>query len=93
MKSSSTRVGQLITLAGAVLIASMTLVPHPELTRESAATPLSCLLCGDYGVVDVFLNILLFIPFGLGLRLIGNAATSRAWRCSCDQPVSSSCSS
>lgn len=71
VKFSPYRLGQLLTLAGAVLIASMTLVPHPELTRESSSTPLSCLLCGEYGIVDVFLNILLFIPFGLGLRLIG----------------------
>ncbi len=71
MKFSSARLGQLIALSGAVLIASMTLVPHPELTKESARTPLSCLLCGDYGIVDVFLNILLFIPFGFGLRLAG----------------------
>jgi hypothetical protein len=71
VKVSPARVGQAIAIAGAVLIASMTLVPHPELTRVSSATPLSCLLCGDYGVVDVFLNILLFIPFGLGLRLMG----------------------
>lgn len=73
MKSSSVRWGQLIALAGAVLIASMTLFPHPELAKESSATPLSCLLCGDYGVVDVFLNTLLFIPFGLGLRLMGGS--------------------
>ena len=44
VKFSSTRVGQLIALAGALLIASMTLVPHPELTAESARTP-PCTAC------------------------------------------------
>jgi hypothetical protein len=34
-------------------------------------TPWSCLVCGDTGGVDVLLNVLLFIPFAIGLRLTG----------------------
>jgi len=34
-------------------------------------TPWWCLVCGDRGGVDVVNNILLFVPLGLGLRLVG----------------------
>ncbi|HET9293078.1 MAG TPA: VanZ family protein [Gemmatimonadales bacterium] len=49
----------------------MTLIPHPEEAARSAATPITCLVCGELGTVDVFLNVLLFVPLGLGLRLAG----------------------
>lgn len=49
----------------------MTLTPQ----REAAPfTPSLCILCGDAAMQDTILNIILFIPFGLGMRL---AAWSR----------------
>ena len=36
-----------------------------------AGTPVYCIVCGDTGSVDFFLNILLFVPLGLGLALAG----------------------
>jgi len=36
-----------------------------------AATPISCVVCGDLGTVDILLNIALFVPLGFGLRLAG----------------------
>lgn len=60
--------------AGAVwwlLILAVTLVPLPSQAPRSALTPLGCLVCGEAGTVDVLLNICLFVPLGLVLRLLG----------------------
>jgi hypothetical protein len=54
-----------------IAIAILTLQPDPRAVTAAARTPLTCLICGDRGSVDVVLNILLFIPFGFGLRLAG----------------------
>ncbi|HEX5437709.1 MAG TPA: VanZ family protein [Gemmatimonadaceae bacterium] len=43
---------------------------------QQQPNPSFCLVCGTFGGTDVLLNILLFIPFGLGLRLSG----MRAWK-------------
>jgi hypothetical protein len=49
-------------------IAVLTLSPQQGATK----LPLSwCLLCGDTSVLDAILNVLLFIPLGMGLRLAG----------------------
>jgi hypothetical protein len=48
-----------------------TLYPSPDSAKEAALTPLWCLVCGNDGGADVLLNILLFIPFAIGLRLSG----------------------
>jgi hypothetical protein len=58
-------------LVGLLFIVGTTLIPIPEQSAASAATPLWCLVCGEYGGVDVLNNILLFIPLALGLRLYG----------------------
>jgi len=47
----------------------MTLEPHPELTELVHSVPHTCVACGELGVQDLILNVLLFIPLGLGLRL------------------------
>ena len=39
--------------------------------ENASATPLLCLFCGNKSGVDVFLNLLLFVPLGAGLRLAG----------------------
>ena len=49
----------------------MTLEPQPENIELARQTPVWCLLCGSYGLVDVLLNVLLFAPYGAGLRLAG----------------------
>ena len=53
--------------AAIILIAALTLVPAPQQAAASALTPWYCLICGDRGLVDVLLNIALFVPFGLAL--------------------------
>lgn len=50
-------------------IAGFTLVPHPDQAATAALTPWYCLVCGDEGMVDVLLNIALFVPLGLALGL------------------------
>jgi len=51
-------------------IAALTLTPDPTGVIWAARTPFTCLVCGDYGTVDVLLNLLLFTPLGLGLGLL-----------------------
>ena len=60
--------GKALTLAGFLFIAVLTLTPQFTAVK---APPSFCVLCGDTSVVDAFLNVLLFIPLGMGLRLAG----------------------
>jgi len=57
-----------VGLAGILIT---TLYPSPENAKEAALTPLWCLVCGSDGGADVLLNLLLFVPFAVGLRLSG----------------------
>lgn len=66
-----TRGGIALTTVAVVLIAALTLGPNPGTEYLSARTPIWCLVCGDRGLVDVLLNVALFAPLGLGLRLAG----------------------
>jgi hypothetical protein len=63
------RVGLLLAVSGLVAILTATLFPNPGQAAASAATPLLCILCGESGGTDVFLNLLLFAPMAAGLRL------------------------
>lgn len=63
-------VAWLILAGGLAAIGLATLGPVVlETPRE--ALPQACLLCGEFGTVDFLLNVLLFVPFGLGLALMG----------------------
>lgn len=55
-------------LLGAAAIATLTLTPEPG---SASRTPLLCLFCGNRGGIDAVLNLVLFVPFGFGLRLMG----------------------
>ncbi|HEX6967008.1 MAG TPA: VanZ family protein [Gemmatimonadaceae bacterium] len=66
-------IGLTLAIGGFAAIAALTLTPNPGADQPG---PSLCLVCGSYGGTDVVLNILLFIPFGFGLRLAG----TRAWR-------------
>jgi hypothetical protein len=59
-----------ITILALAAIAAATLVPNPEQAQTAADTNVWCLVCGDLGVVDVGLNVLLFVPLGIGLSLL-----------------------
>jgi hypothetical protein len=68
---SAAAAGRLIAIGGLLFIAALTLRPDPHAVLLVAETPFTCLLCGSLGLMDVLLNILLFVPYGLGLRLSG----------------------
>jgi hypothetical protein len=62
--------GRALAIAGLLFIAVLTLLPQ----HSAPKLPLSlCLLCGDTPILDSLLNILLFIPFGMGMRLAGSS--------------------
>jgi VanZ family protein len=67
------RAGVTLTLVAIIAIGAATLTPQPppEFPFEHL-----CLVCGDLGGVDSVLNVLLFIPLGVGLALAG----VRPWR-------------
>jgi len=65
------RTGWFLASTGFLVIAVTTLVPIPRQAAASRATPVWCLVCGDLGGVDVLSNLLLFIPFAAGMRLLG----------------------
>ena len=60
--------GRALSIAGFLFIAALTLSPQHAATK---APPSFCILCGDTSVLDAFLNVLLFVPLGMGLRLAG----------------------
>ena len=67
MPHQQRRLGLAVAAAGVLFVASMTLFPSPQ----PSIIPLSCLICGERAGVDTILNVLLFIPLGLGLALAG----------------------
>lgn len=71
MSRRQRRLGYRLAAAGLALIAFLTLIPEPEAAASAASTPITCLVCGDLGGLDVLLNVLLFVPLGLGLALAG----------------------
>lgn len=65
------RLGVRLATAGLAFIALLTLIPNPAAVVRVSSTPLACIFCGDAGGVDFLLNVLLFVPLGLGLALAG----------------------
>jgi hypothetical protein len=61
------RRGRRLIAAGLGLIAVTTLLPN----KFQASSRSLCVVCGDTGLVDVILNILLFMPLGAGLARLG----------------------
>src|SRR5712691_3681451 len=61
-------VGRSLVVISAALIAFATLTPHAG--SRPPFDPL-CVVCGEFGGVDVVLNVILFLPLGLGLALAG----------------------
>ena len=60
-----------LALAGLGFIAVATLTGSADSGRLARLTSLWCLVCGDEGGADVAANLLLFLPFAIGLRLSG----------------------
>ncbi len=72
------RWGISLTLLALGIIAWFTLRPSPEDAEAAARSSFTCLFpCGNESLRDIILNIILFVPFGLGLGLWLPAL--RAW--------------
>jgi hypothetical protein len=65
------RAGRVLAWAGLIVAAVATLTPMHDPRGLASTTPLFCLVCGEAGGADVVSNLLLFLPFALGLRLSG----------------------
>ena len=65
--------GAFLAITGTAAILVATLSPAPGQAAAAASTPLFCVVCGEGGGTDVFLNLLLFTPMAAGLRLAGLA--------------------
>ena len=61
------RIGGVVTIGSVAAILLVTLLPE---SGQPVASHL-CLVCGTFGGVDAILNVLLFVPLGLGLALSG----------------------
>ena len=59
---------RLLAALGFAFIAIMTLTPQ---AGPPAFAPSLCVLCGEMAVQDIILNVILFVPFGAGLRMAG----------------------
>ena len=59
--------GLLITIAGVVSIAVATLTP---VSANSEHSPWWCVTCGSIAMADAIVNVVLFIPAGIGLALL-----------------------
>lgn len=60
-----------LTVGWLLLVAGLTLTSAPDQAARVSETPWSCLACGDAGLTDVILNVLLFLPLGLLARAAG----------------------
>ena len=63
--------GLALAALGLVLVLLLTLWPAPQEAKRSQLTPVWCLVCGDIGMQDVLQNVMMLMPFGLGLGLLG----------------------
>jgi hypothetical protein len=61
--------GLILAISGWLLVLFLTLYPTPDQADTAAGTSMWCLVCGELGMVDVLLNVVLFLPLGLGLGL------------------------
>ena len=61
----------MLAATGLLLIVLATLTPTGDPAGLTKLTPLWCLVCGDTGGADVIANLMLFLPFAIGLRLSG----------------------
>jgi hypothetical protein len=68
---TSRELGAVLAGVGLLAILVLTQFPNPRPAGVADSTPLLCLVCGESGGADVALNLLLFMPLGAGLALLG----------------------
>jgi VanZ family protein len=69
--TTPSRSATVTTALALAVILMVTLRAEPAQLDRAAETAWHCIVCGEAGVTDVLLNILLFVPFGIGLRAMG----------------------
>lgn len=62
------RLSRTLVFAAALAVLVATLFPSLE---SGSAGLFECLICGDRGLADVILNVLLFLPLGAAIALVG----------------------
>ena len=75
--ATASRIREAPSLASVVAIGLATLLPAPGQRVSSHF----CVICGSYGGVDAILNILMFLPLGLGLSMSGWGGSAPFYRC------------
>lgn len=70
-KTSPRVLGMAACATALLVIAVTTLRSDPSQAAQAAGTTWTCVVCGEAGTTDVLLNLLLFVPLGLSLRLLG----------------------
>jgi len=60
-------IGRFLITVSLLAIAGLTLYPE----TATVTSPWNCIVCGTRGTADMFLNVLLFAPLGVGLALMG----------------------
>jgi hypothetical protein len=63
--------GLAFAAGGLLFVLLLTLWPAPQEAKRSQLTPIWCLVCGSVGAQDVLQNLLMLLPFGFGLGLLG----------------------
>ena len=64
--------GRLLLIVSAIVIGLATLTPSDQANTGGGAL---CIVCGDFGGVDALLNVMLFVPLGIGLAMAGVRAS------------------
>jgi glycopeptide antibiotics resistance protein len=69
--------GHALWILSVVVVVAVTITPLAEspVAQGSNTTERLCLVCGELGVVDAVWNVILFVPFGLGLAIAGVRAS------------------
>jgi hypothetical protein len=62
------RLGYAVLGLGVAAIALATLIPSGDQSTESV---FACIFCGEKALADVLVNVILYVPLGIGLALIG----------------------
>jgi hypothetical protein len=72
IRAASNRRWLVASLAATGVVLCLTLLPGSDRAAEaSETTPFLCLVCGETGMVDVILNLLLLVPLGFSLQRAG----------------------
>lgn len=64
----SHKLSRVIVAVSLAVIATLTLLPSPH---SDTSNSFACVFCGELAMADAIRNVLLFVPLGLGLGLMG----------------------